>query len=146
MAFARSLPLNLMKTPLSTWPLGPWQRYGYSKLSNILYAQQLALRYPEILTGSIQPGVIDTGLVTNISWANRAFVYATTVGQMVTVEEGARNGLWVAFRKEEGAVEMRNGGFWEPVGKKGMETAMSTNEEAGRELWEWTQKELEGWN
>jgi len=146
MAFARSLPLHLMKTPLSTWPMGPWQRYGFSKLSNILYAQQLAVHYPEILSGSIQPGVIDTGLISNISWANRAFVYATTVGQIVSVEEGAKNGLWLAFGKGESAEEMRNGGWWEPVGKKGMETAMNTSEKAGKELWEWTQKELEGWN
>ena len=89
---------------------------------------------------------IDTGLISNISWANRAFVYATTVGQIVSVEEGAKNGLWMAFRTGQSAEEMENGRFWEPVGKKGMETAMNTSEEAGKELWEWTQKELEGWN
>lgn len=142
MIFARSLPLSFLKTDGNTWPLGAWQRYGWSKVSNVLYANQLAKHYPAILSGSLQPGVIYTGLVSNLSWGNWLFVRVMSVGQSVTVEEGAKNGLWVATAARE---KVTNGAHWEPVGKKGTETALSTNEDIGRELWEWTQKELEAY-
>jgi len=45
----------------------------------------------------------------------------------------------------ESSEEVRNGGFWELVGRKEMETPMSTSEEAGKEFWAWTQKELVRW-
>ncbi|GAB1198092.1 hypothetical protein APSETT444_007400 [Aspergillus pseudonomiae] len=57
---------------------GSWRRYGQSKLANILYARELARRYPDITTVSVHPGVITTGLVENLGWAHRWFIYATT--------------------------------------------------------------------
>jgi NAD(P)-dependent dehydrogenase (short-subunit alcohol dehydrogenase family) len=36
------------------------QRYGHSKLANILFARKLAQRYPDILTMSQHPGIVQT--------------------------------------------------------------------------------------
>lgn len=142
MMFARSLPLHNFKTPCDTWPMGPWQRYGWSKVANVLYAKQLAEHYPSILSTSVHPGVIHTGLVNNISLGNRLFVKAASIGQSVSEEEGIKNGLWVATAKRE---DVTNGLFWEPVGQKGRVTAVSGSEEIGKQLWDWTQKELEAY-
>ena len=38
----------------------PWTRYGQSKLANILFAKELAKRYPTITSISVHPGIIKT--------------------------------------------------------------------------------------
>lgn len=42
------------------------QRYGQSKLANIMYARELANRYPSITTMSIHPGCVDTNIVQHL--------------------------------------------------------------------------------
>ncbi|GFF81891.1 hypothetical protein CNMCM6936_006625 [Aspergillus lentulus] len=118
---------------------GPWIRYGQSKLANILYARELARRYPAITCVSIHPGVVSTGLVDNQTRGNRAFVYVTTIGKMVKPAEGAYNQLWAATASKE---ELVNGGFYEPVGVPGkLYRAAGDDALAGR-LWEWTEEAL----
>lgn len=48
-----------------------WTRYGFSKLANILYSQQLAKRHPRITTASVHPGVIKTDLVGTLGFWER---------------------------------------------------------------------------
>lgn len=56
----------------------------------------------------VYPGVINTGLVEGLSFANWAFVHVASVGKIVKPHEGAYNTLWAATR-ERG--EVQNGGF-----------------------------------
>lgn len=56
-----------------------------------------------------------------------------------TPEVGARNQLWCAVGS--GVV---SGTYYEPVGKVGTEPALAKDEKSRKELWEWTEKELEG--
>ncbi|MCJ1235694.1 hypothetical protein MMC14_003665 [Varicellaria rhodocarpa] len=52
-----------LKTTQDRFFAGRWVRYGQSKLANVIYANELARRYPDITSMSIHPGVIhDTGL------------------------------------------------------------------------------------
>jgi NAD(P)-dependent dehydrogenase (short-subunit alcohol dehydrogenase family) len=51
---------------MNKWILGPWQRYGQSKVANILFASELARRYPQIVSVSIHPGVVKTPMVTEM--------------------------------------------------------------------------------
>jgi hypothetical protein len=69
-------------------------------------------------------------------------VYATTVGRVIAVAEGAKNQLWAATAKKG---EVRSGEWYEPVGKVGRKTSCTTNEKLAGELWEWTERELEEW-
>ncbi|KAL5357355.1 hypothetical protein BJX96DRAFT_163030 [Aspergillus floccosus] len=119
-----------------------WMRYGQSKLANVLYARELARRYPAMTTVSIHPGVVGTGLVDSLSWQKRAFVYATTITMMVSVEEGVLNSLWAATVRREALV---NGAYYEPVGKmpKKLDAAAQDEALAGR-LWDWTEEALVG--
>ena len=124
--------------------LNDWVRYGQSKLANLLYAREFAARYPAITSVPIHPGVSDTGLVTGLGLFNRWFVWATTLRIRVPAEQCAWNQQWAAVApKGEGEREVVSGRFYEPVGVKGGLTKAAEDDDLARELWEWTQKELE---
>lgn len=121
-----------------------WRRYGQSKLANILYASEIARRYPKITAVSIHPGVVSTGLVGDLGFGGRLIVYISQLGRLKTPAEGAYNQLWAATgKKGEGGVV--SGEYYEPVGVTGTHDKESKNQELAEELWEWTQKELEAY-
>ncbi|KAJ5387871.1 oxidoreductase short-chain dehydrogenase/reductase family [Penicillium cosmopolitanum] len=121
---------------------GSWRRYGQSKLANLLYARELARRYPGIISASIHPGVVSTGLVGNQKFLDRALIYVTTIGKMLKPEEGAYNQVWAATTAK-GNIE--NGAFYEPVGKSAHYKLGKTakDDQLAERLWEWTQEALE---
>ncbi|KAK4223508.1 hypothetical protein QBC38DRAFT_372951 [Podospora fimiseda] len=119
---------------------GGFIRYGQSKLAGVLLAKELAKRYPDILSVSVTPGIVDTELVKGQSAFHRGHIWlAAKLGQggLITVEDGAKSQLWCAFAGRE---TMVNGGFYEPVGKlSGMKTKYTEDEELQGRLWEWTE-------
>jgi NAD(P)-dependent dehydrogenase (short-subunit alcohol dehydrogenase family) len=115
-----------------------WTKYGQSKLANLLYATQLTKHYPEIISVSIHPGVVGTGLVGNLSGWNKVVVYMTSWWQMKSPAEGAWNQVWAATVDK---AKLESGRYYVPVGKA---VKSSREDEAiGDKLWEWTEKELE---
>ncbi|KAL2834023.1 retinol dehydrogenase 11 [Aspergillus pseudoustus] len=129
-----------LKTTQDKGFMWSWFRYGQSKLANLLYAKELARRYPGITSVSIHPGVIRTGLVEGMGAVKRWFVYVSNVGKMVSLEEGAYNSLWATTTSKE---KVANGAFYEPVGKLGGLDSRAKDEGLAGELWEWTQKVLD---
>ena len=139
--FARTISFPELKTERDMFFLGAFQRYGESKLANILYAQQLAKRYPGITSVAVHPGIVHTGLVTGLKWGLRWFTYLTTIGRTIGLEDGVKNQVWAAtVPKEKGMLE--NGGFYIPVGQVGPVTRASGDKELAEKLWEWTEGEL----
>jgi NAD(P)-dependent dehydrogenase (short-subunit alcohol dehydrogenase family) len=118
---------------------GAWMRYGQSKLANILYAAELARRYPNITTVSIHPGVVATGLVGNLSLLNKGLVYIANLGKVKKPAEGTWNQLWAATGDKR---EIVNGEFYEPIAILGNHDKESKNDKLAGDLWEWTQQEL----
>lgn len=57
--------------------------YRQSKLANIVYAAELARRYPAITSVSIHPGVIDTGLVSNLPRLHKVSKFRTELGLQI---------------------------------------------------------------
>jgi NAD(P)-dependent dehydrogenase (short-subunit alcohol dehydrogenase family) len=123
---------------------GPWVRYGQSKLANILSATELARRYPSITAVSVHPGVVQTGLVDSQTFLNRTFIKTMNRIQGVKFmkpDQGAWNTVWcaAAAKKEE----LKNGGFYIPVGEertKDLEKdKMASSKELAKTLWEWTE-------
>lgn len=131
-----------LKSPQSLLIGGPWLRYGQSKLANIVYASELAKRYPDVTTVAIHPGVIWTDIVSGLSLLNRTFVRLTTMGRLLQPHEGAYNSEWAATTEKK---NLKSGTFYEPVGVLGTTTKNSTDPKLREELWKWTEKELEQW-
>jgi NAD(P)-dependent dehydrogenase (short-subunit alcohol dehydrogenase family) len=122
---------------------GPWRRYGQSKLADLLYAAELARRYPQITALAIHPGTINTGLASNLNLFNKGVFYMKTWRTLVNSDEGVWNQLWAVSANKKDLV---NGAYYVPVGvNEALKTKDAKNEALAEELWTWTQKELEGY-
>lgn len=139
-----------LHTDMAGWGvdfMAAWTRYGQSKLANVLFAKELQKRYPGVTSVAVHPGVIDTGLVTSLGWANRMLVYATNHGKMISEDEGVKSQLWcgVGGGKEEVRGLGKDGGFWAPVGSKVKGDASMQDLELGGRLWDWTEDAIRGY-
>lgn len=145
---ASSIPFDTLRSS-QTWCspfflLSEWYRYGHSKLANLLYAREFAIRHPLITSVSIHPGVAFTSLLRDLGVFNYCLVLLSTWWSRVSVEECAWNQLWAATApKGEREREVVSGVYYEPVGKAGDLTVAAKDDDLASELWEWTQKELE---
>lgn len=120
----------------------PWTCYGASKAANIMFAAEMARRYPQFTSVSLHPGMIKTDLYTPNLEVNPFVRYGSALlGGLIfqTVEAGTLNQLWLAAgaRKEQ----IKNGQFYTPVGKA-ESNKWANNADAGKKLWEWTEQEL----
>ncbi|OAL47653.1 NAD(P)-binding protein [Pyrenochaeta sp. DS3sAY3a] len=117
-------------------------KYTQSKLANVVYARQYAAHYPQLISVAIHPGEVGTELFNKgaqgggpeIEYLAREI--APKMG--VSVEEGAKNSLWAATAKE-----VQTGRYYEPVGEAGLGSELSKDEAFGKNLWEWTERELD---
>ncbi|KAJ5598452.1 short-chain dehydrogenase/reductase [Penicillium hordei] len=130
---------DTLKTPGDI--LTAFQRYGQSKLANILWARQLASLYPSFTVASVHPGVVKTNLLsgaTNAPLIFRAiFGAAHVLGMKSSVESGVKNQLWAAVSKD-----VKSGEYYEPIGVSGMASAHGTDDKLAKEIWNWTENEL----
>ncbi|KAL4792429.1 hypothetical protein BDV19DRAFT_380806 [Aspergillus venezuelensis] len=94
-------------------------RYGASKAANVLFAAELARRYPEILSVSVHPGAVSSDLYQTSKVAG--FPYDVGVAVMKkffrSVRTGAMNQIWAASVKRS---ELVNGGYYVPIAVKGV--------------------------
>lgn len=150
------LPLGEMKGGMGG--VSTWTRYGYSKYANLLWAQQLSMRYPRVLSVAVHPGMVDSNLYTTFIGTgvlNKIFNTVKGVGKTLlpmvwlNVAEGAKNQLWAATApRGEGKGKVEAGKYYDPVGREGTRFINNPelDEKNGKELWEWTEKELAGYN
>jgi NAD(P)-dependent dehydrogenase (short-subunit alcohol dehydrogenase family) len=118
-------------------------RYGQSKLANLLYARQLALHYPQLLSVSVHPGFVKTDMVSGASLRDRAIVAMASKGKWTKVDEGPWNQTWAATAEREG---LRNGAYYEPIGVDVRSSTKWVDDKVlGERLWTWTEGELEAW-
>lgn len=140
-----AISFSELGSTMSRTMLGPWIRYGQSKLANILFASELARRYPNITSVSVHPGVVNTPMNTEMKGFNKVFVdFTTWVGRIPRLEpdQGVLSQLWCAAGAKQG--ELRNGGFYRPVGVDQWETLTkeAKDEALAKKLWEWTEGAL----
>lgn len=122
--------------------MGP-VRYGQSKLANVLYASEIAKRYPQLTAVSCHPGVIITQLYHTQTFLMRMIIKVSTVlrgDSMKTPKEGVHNQLWLATVKKD---NLANGEFYMPVGQPRGRSKMSKDDKLMGRLWDWTERELE---
>lgn len=119
--------------------MGPYIRYGQSKLANVLFVRQLAKLYPQFTVVAVHPGVVKTGLVSGTSglpFLTR--ILATLASYFFTpVDQGARNQLWASVSKN-----VKSGEYYEPVGISGRSCALGKDDDLAKALWDWTEREL----
>ncbi len=140
--FPGGIMFDSLKSPQDFGPGSQWARYGQSKLANVIYAAELARRYPSITFASIHPGAVNTDLIGRLKPEEKEFVYQS-IKVIVEPHEGAYNPVWCATTTKSNIV---NGELYLPVGQLGEHTKESKDAELAEKLWTWTQKELEGYS
>jgi NAD(P)-dependent dehydrogenase (short-subunit alcohol dehydrogenase family) len=118
-----------------------WTRYGQSKLANILYASEMARRYPSITAVSLHPGIVGTDLIKDLGPFSKAMVYVGAGFRLKTPADGAVNGLWAATAPLK---DLKPGAYYEPVGKEVKLNSTARDGELAKKLWNWTEEQLRG--
>jgi hypothetical protein len=117
-----------------------------SKLANLVYAAELARRYPKLLSVSVHPGLVSTDNINNMPGPKKALAYfvgfVTGTGA-TTPEQGALNMLWATGAKRSDIV---NGGLYYPIGVLTNDKLdkIATSQEFANGLWQWTQEAIDG--
>ena len=106
--------------------------YGVSKLSNVLYTQELARRLdPAVVTSSaLHPGVVASEIWRRVPWPIRPIV----TRRMLTVEQGARTSLYCATSPDLAGV---SGRYYDSC-RETEPSKVATPELAAR-LWEYSE-------
>ena len=142
---SRGIGFGTLKTEQKAFA-GRWRRYAQSKLANMLYAKALNRQYPCITTVSVHPGIGYTGLQDNFPLLDRFIMWVTTIGRRSSVNQLAWNGIWAATApRGVSELQVRGGGYYEPIGVRPKPTRYSNNLALENELWDWTQEELSLW-
>jgi NAD(P)-dependent dehydrogenase (short-subunit alcohol dehydrogenase family) len=128
---------DTLKTPAEA--LGPYGRYGQSKLAIILWTRHMAKLYPQFTLASIHPGVVQTNLMTNATETPRIVQALVKLAYwaLASVDQGAKNQLWASV-----AENVESGEYYEPVGIGGNATELGKNVVLEEKLWDWTEKTL----
>ena len=140
--FASKPDVLFDKTKLDAQPT--LTRYGYTKLANILFSRELAMRYPTITSVAVHPGIIYSNiwdpLQHTATFTVRWLSAATTLLFGTSIAVGVQNQLWAATCKRGKVV---SGGFYKPIGHLSMGSPLAQDARLASKLWEWTEKELE---
>lgn len=130
------IQFDLLKTLEGVTPVN---RYIQSKMANQLYPQEFVKHYPQLTMVAVDPGEVATQLFSRQPGdAQMIHIQNEVTPKLVRpVEEGVKNQLWAATSEE-----VEGGLFYEPIGAHSL--GLQGNTELSKELWDWTQKELEG--
>lgn len=133
------IPFDRLKTLDES--ISPIHRYMHSKLANLLYAKAVAKRYPQFTTVAIDPGSVDTQLFKREPGDDMIRHLQTNVAPKSVrgVDEGVKNQMWAAT-----AEGVKSGEYYEPIGVGEVVGGFGKDEGMADELWEWTQRELQG--
>ena len=128
-------------------------RYGQSKLANILFTNELVRRYPAIMSVSIHPGLVETLVfqrrLQKDTPGSVSLRPIWTVLKQPSV--GAYNQTWASVTPVEGKAgtgkerlkPVKPGGYYVSVTKEGSMTKFAKDGELAKQLWDWTEAELQ---
>ena len=102
---------------------GPWERYGQSKIANVLFSMKLAQSYPAIISTSCHPGNIDTTLYRGKPLLSLAMKASALVGAFLKPADGALTQLYLAT-----APDVENGAYYVPIALKAQTNSLATPE------------------
>ncbi|KAI1742354.1 hypothetical protein F4680DRAFT_30147 [Xylaria scruposa] len=148
---------------LSLKDSGTWQRYGQSKLANILHTKTLHQMYGpgshsarngegEIWVSSVHPGLVETNLANSLgesgSGMMSVFSVLRTFGMMYSAEKGSWTSLFCAASQDMKAEQ--SGSYLEifqRFGEPKWQSSAAKDKKLAERLDEWTREEMrkEGW-
>ncbi|MBM3381714.1 MAG: SDR family oxidoreductase [Betaproteobacteria bacterium] len=108
--------------------------YGLSKLANILFTRELALRLnpAEIATNCLHPGVVRTGFGTQNDWGFLGVLFNAARPLFLTPEKGARTSLYLAAELEGAKT---HGAYFKNC-REAKPSQLAFNEKMAKNLWE----------
>ncbi|UQC87207.1 uncharacterized protein CLUP02_12709 [Colletotrichum lupini] len=139
---------------------GPWQRYGQSKVANILHAKTLHKIYGpgsendegEIWTSSVHPGLVETNLSTSVEPSEKgvlSILSALRVFKMFwSADKGSWNSLFCAASQD---MKAEQSGMYTDIyhrcGEPWWESSAARDEKLAERLDKWTRDVMstEGW-
>ena len=140
--FPGGVQFDAVKTTQDFGPGSQWARYGQSKLANVQYAAELARHYPSITSVSLHPGTVNTDIIGRLKPDEKDLVYQANK-VIVEPEEGVYNTCWCATTEKS---NIKNGELYLPAGVLGQHSRESSDRALCERLWDWTEKELEGYH
>ncbi|KAF5342505.1 hypothetical protein D9611_001521 [Ephemerocybe angulata] len=137
--FANTLEFNTFIDGPARRKLGKRPLYNQSKLGNVVISNEFARRYGEqgLISAAVNPGNLKSDLQRHVGRVPKAIM---TFLFLHPIEFGALTQLW-AGTTEEGS--NMNGKYLIPWARHGPPPPASLNEELGKELWDWLEKQVE---
>jgi NAD(P)-dependent dehydrogenase (short-subunit alcohol dehydrogenase family) len=125
--------------------MSPRDRYGQSKLANLLFSRELNSRYGDrIYINSVHPGVVNTDLFRRFSDTYGALYYLIypfwklSTCFLLSPTQGALNSLYCATSTD--IVEQNiKGKYFIPFAKIEKESELAQNDQLAKKLWEFTE-------
>ncbi|KAJ4358091.1 uncharacterized protein N0V89_002670 [Didymosphaeria variabile] len=145
------IPFDQLKTDCSKF--GPFERYGSSKLAQILWVRHGATLHPNITFAAAHPGLVGgTGLGASATgtggFAN--LLMAMSPLAATSLEKGARNQLWASVGKD-----VKSGEWYAPetclgvmqvgVGSQSGASALAKDDALAKKLWQWAEERLQSY-
>jgi NAD(P)-dependent dehydrogenase (short-subunit alcohol dehydrogenase family) len=119
-----------------------WTHYGNSKLCQVLHSKSLATHYPTILSLSLHPGTVKTGLSAGPRGSSSWYKFIQPLVELGAPgpDEGCAGIVFCAISEEIGTGD--NGGYFTPVGKKTKASKLGEDQVLAEELWNWSEARL----
>lgn len=116
-----------------------WADYQRSKLCNVLFSRELARRVDpqKVCTYSVHPGGIASDIWRVVPQPLRLFTLL-----LRSVEEGAVGSLSCAT---DPAKWGQTGRYWGPSGEPRKESRLGQDDALARQLWEWSEQQVQRW-
>ncbi|KAJ5127076.1 Glucose/ribitol dehydrogenase [Penicillium atrosanguineum] len=121
-----------------------WARYGHSKLANVLHAKELATRYSKIMSLSLHPGTVKTGLSQGPLSSTPLYRFIKPLVELGAPgpREGARSIIYAATSTSL-TIERDNGAYILPIGKVAVASQAARDPKMAHDLWDWTERKTE---
>ncbi|KAE9374284.1 NAD(P)-binding protein [Stipitochalara longipes BDJ] len=119
-----------------------WTRYGTSKLCQVLHSKALATHYPNILSLSLHPGTVKTGLSAGPRGSTAWYRFVQPLVELGAPgpEQGCASIVFCAVSDKIAMGD--NGGYFLPVGKKAKASKLGEDPGLAEELWGWSERKL----
>ncbi|KAG5722760.1 hypothetical protein E4T56_gene7956 [Termitomyces sp. T112] len=135
-ALSKGINFDTLKDTPARKKIGASERYGQSKLANIILAQEIARRYGDkgVIGVSLDPGGTKTGLQQHLpGWARPIL--------NLMLHPPANGALTSLFAGTSESTEL-NGKFLIPFARIGVASTAAQNPELGQRLWSYLEEEV----